>query len=98
MLNAAGELDADGKQLRTEQVRNAFSDFAQVWDMMFPVERFRFIQEVMRQATVFSDKVKIEYNTEGLKQTMRNAGEDARCERWWRIISIEKLPMQKPPF
>jgi len=47
-------------------------------DIMFPVERFRFIQEVIRQVTVFPDKVKIEYNTEGLKQTMRNAGEDAR--------------------
>ena len=78
VLNAAEDLDTDGKQLRTEQVRNAFSDFAQVWDMMFPVERFRFIQEVIRQVTVFPDKVKIEYNTEGLKQIMRKAGEDAR--------------------
>ena len=45
---------------------------------MFPVERFRFIQEVIRQVTVFPDKVKIEYNTEGLKQIMRNGEEDAR--------------------
>ena len=45
---------------------------------MFSVERFRFIHEVVRQVTVFPDKVKIEYNTEGLKQIMRNGEEDAR--------------------
>ena len=78
VLNAAEDLDADGKQMRTEQVRNAFSDFAQVWDVMFPVERFRFIQEVIRQVTVFPDKVKIEYNTQELEQVMLEVEEETR--------------------
>ena len=59
-------------------MQSAFSDFAKVWDVMFPVERYRFVREVVRQITVFPDKVKIEYNTHGLEQVMLEVEEEAR--------------------
>ena len=45
---------------------------------MFPVERYRFIREVVRQVTVFPDKVKIEYNTQELEQVMLEVEEETR--------------------
>ena len=78
VMNAAGELTVNGGRLKSEQVRSAFSDFAKVWDVMFPVERYRFIREVVRQVTVFPDKVKIEYNAQGLEQVMREDEEETR--------------------
>ena len=78
VMNAAGELTVNGGRLKATQVRSAFSDFAKVWDVMFPVERYRFIREVVRQVTVFPDQVKIEYNAQGLEQVMREAEEETR--------------------
>ena len=78
VMNAAGELTVNGKRLKSTQVQSAFSDFAKVWDVMFPVERYRFVREVVRQITVFPDKVKIEYNTHGLEQVMLEVEEEAR--------------------
>ena len=78
VMNAAGELTVNGKRLKSTQVQSAFSDFAKVWDVMFPVERYRFVREVVRQITVFPDKVKIEYNTHGLEQVMLEVEEETR--------------------
>ena len=38
-----------------------------VWDVMFPVERYKFINEVAEKITVHIDRVEIEYKTDGLE-------------------------------
>ena len=38
-----------------------------VWDVMFPVERYKFINEVVEKITVHIDRVEIEYKTDGLE-------------------------------
>ena len=78
VMNAAGKLAVNGRQLKSAQVRSAFSNFAKVWDVMFPIERYRFIREVVRQVMVFPDKVKIEYNTQELEQVMLEVEEETR--------------------
>jgi hypothetical protein len=38
---------------------------------MFPVERYKFIQTVIKKITLFRDQVKIEYNSEALSGLVR---------------------------
>ena len=45
-----------------------------VWDVMFPVERYKFINEVVEKITVHIDRVEIEYKTtDGLEAVITEA-------------------------
>ena len=66
ILSEAKELSKDGGKLTAEQVRKAFGDLGSVWKVMFPAERFKFIQTIIKKITVFRDQVKIEYNKKAL--------------------------------
>ena len=60
-------LDEHGKHLKLPAVQQAFDDLTNVWDVMFPVERYKFINEVVEKITVHIDRVEIEYKTDGLE-------------------------------
>ena len=79
VMQTAKEVDPAGKNLRSEQIRKAFGDLVPVWDVMFPVERYKFIREVIRKVTVFPEEVKIQYKAEGLAQVIRET-EEGRAE------------------
>ena len=66
VMSEAKELDPNGGNLTSEQVRKAFGDLGSVWKVMFPAERFKFIQTIIKKITVFRDQVKIEYNKKAL--------------------------------
>ena len=51
----------------------AFDDLTNVWDVMFPVERYKFINEVVEKITVHIDRVEIEYKTDGLEAVITEA-------------------------
>ena len=68
VMHSAAELDENGKRLKLNQVRTAFADLVKVWDVMFPVEQYKFIRSIIAGITVYPDKVKIEYDTAGLGQ------------------------------
>ena len=68
VMHSAAELDENGKRLKLNQVRTAFADLVKVWDVMFPVEQYKFIRSIIAGITVYPDKVKIEYDTAGLEQ------------------------------
>ena len=59
--------DEHGKHLKLPAVQQAFDDLTNVWDVMFPVERYKFINEVVEKITVHIDRVEIEYKTDGLE-------------------------------
>ena len=67
MMHQAAELDEHGKHLKLSTVQQAFDDLTNVWDVMFPVERYKFINEVVEKITVHIDRVEIEYKTDGLE-------------------------------
>ena len=54
-------------------VQQAFDDLTNVWDVMFPVERYKFINEVVEKITVHIDRVEIEYKTDGLETVITEA-------------------------
>ena len=59
-------VDKNGCNLTAEQVSKSFADLNAVWDHMYPVEKYKFIQIIIKKITVFRDKIKIEYNQEAL--------------------------------
>ena len=67
VMHQAAELDEHGKHLKLSTVQQAFDDLTNVWDVMFPVERYKFINEVVEKITVYIDRVEIEYKTDGLE-------------------------------
>ena len=50
-----------------ENKKATFDDLTNVWDVMFPVEQYKFINEVVKKITVHLDRVEIEYKTDGLE-------------------------------
>lgn len=63
----AGILGEAGKALESEQVHNALADLNSVWEVMFPVEQYKFIRSIVSRIIVYPDKVKIRYNIEGIE-------------------------------
>ncbi len=59
-------MDENGGNLTEADVGKAFTDLKEVWKVMFPVERYKFIQTIIKKITVFRDQIKIEYNKEAL--------------------------------
>ena len=50
VMHQAAELDEHGKHLKLSTVQQAFDDLTNVWDVMFPVERYKFINEVVKKS------------------------------------------------
>ena len=67
VLDEAKTLDG-GATLPLEKVREALADLVSVWDVMFPVERYRLVQSIVGRITVWPDKVKIRFNPAGLEE------------------------------
>ena len=66
VLSEAKGVDKNGCNLTAEQVSKSFADLNAIWDLMYPVEKYKFIQTVIKNITVFRDKIKIEYNQKAL--------------------------------
>ena len=62
ILSEAKSQSESGSNLTAGQVRKAFVDLNAVWKVMYPVERYKLIQTIIKKITVFRDQVKIEYN------------------------------------
>ena len=54
--------------LPLEKVREALADLVSVWDVMFPVERYRLVRCIVSRITVWPDKVRIRFNPAGLEE------------------------------
>jgi hypothetical protein len=70
VMHSAAELDENGRHLKLQQVQVAFADLVRIWEVMFPVERYKFIRTIIAGITVWPDKVAIEYNTQGLESVI----------------------------
>ena len=66
VLSEAKGVGKNGCNLTAEQVSKSFADLNAIWDLMYPVEKYKFIQTVIKSITVFRDKIKIEYNQKAL--------------------------------
>ena len=90
VMYQAAELDEHGKHLKLPTVQQAFDDLTNVWDVMFPVERYKFINEVVEKITVHLDWVEIEYKTDGLEAVITEAeasNEKKQLKDWSTAIS-----------
>ena len=69
-MHEAGGLDEYGRHLKLPAVQKAIDDLTNVWDVMFPMEKYKFINEIIAGITVFPDRVEIEYKTDGLESVI----------------------------
>lgn len=67
VMHEAEGLCEHGKHLKSKAISKAFEDMTAVWDVMFPVERYKFIRSVVESITVYTNRVEIEYKTDGLE-------------------------------
>ncbi len=67
VLDEAKTLDG-GATLPLEKLREALADLVSVWDVMFPVERYRLVRGIVARITVWPDKVRIRFNPAGLEE------------------------------
>ena len=70
----AGVMGVAGGALKSDEVIGALRNLRNVWEVMFPGEKHKFIHGIVKQMTVKPDEVRIEYNAEGLWQILREAG------------------------
>ena len=66
ILSEAKGLNPNGGSLTEDQIRKSFSTLSAVWDVMYPVEKYKLIRTIIKSITVFRDRIKIEYNKEAL--------------------------------
>ena len=66
ILSEAKGLNPNGGSLTEDQIRKSFSTLSAVWDVMYPVEKYKLIRTIIKSITVFRDHIKIEYNKEAL--------------------------------
>ena len=70
----AGVMGVAGGALKSDEVIGALRNLRNVWEVMFPGEKHKFIHGIVKRMTVKPDEVRIEYNAEGLRQILREAG------------------------
>ncbi len=70
----AALLGETGQALNTEQLQTVLKNIYGVWEVMCPVERCRLIQTVIKRITVYTNRLKIEPNTEGINTLLIEAG------------------------
>ena len=52
-------------------VRNACEDLSQIWEYLYPVEKFKLIRSIVREVKVFKEQMDIEYSLDGIGQLVR---------------------------
>ena len=48
VMDQAAESDEHGKYLKLPMVQQTFDDLSNVWDVIFPVEQYKFINELKK--------------------------------------------------
>jgi site-specific DNA recombinase len=74
VMSVAGDLAVNGRYLKSEEVTKILQNLRNVWDVMFPGEKHKFIRAIIERMTITPDEVRIEYNVQGLEQVMQEAG------------------------
>ena len=83
-------------------VRSACEDLSQIWEYLYPVEKFKLIRSIVREVKVFKEQMDIEYSLDGIGQLVREqavSGDDrggaaatAAVPKPPRSMRLERLP------
>ena len=68
-------LEADDEMsVRQEMTARAVAQLEQLWEVMVPTERYTLIHNIVNRIVVFKDRLKVEFNRDGMVKVLREAG------------------------
>ena len=71
MLRIWQELNDNGLEITEEQLRQRLENFAEIYDQLFPVEKYRLINLFVGKVEMFPNAAKIHIRTEGLQSFLQ---------------------------
>ena len=74
-------LEADDEMsVRQEMTARAVAKLEQLWEVMVPTERYALIHNIVSRIVVFKDRLKVEFNRDGMVKLLQEAGLEAAHE------------------
>ena len=64
----------DDMSVRQEMTVRAVAQLEQLWEVMVPTERYALIHNIVSRIVVFKDRLKVEFNRDGMVKVLREAG------------------------
>ena len=70
----------DAVSVRQEMTAQAVAKLEQLWEVMVPTERYALIHRIVSRIVVFKDRLKVEFNRDGMVKLLQEAGLEAAHE------------------
>ena len=70
----------DDMSVRQEMTARAVAQLEQLWEVMVPTERYTLIHNIVNRIVVFKDRLKVEFNRDGMVKLLQEAGLEAAYE------------------
>ena len=70
----------DDMSIRQEMTARAVARLEQLWEVMVPTERYALIHRIVSRIVVFKDRLKVEFNRDGMVKLLQEAGLEAAHE------------------
>ena len=70
----------DDAGIRQELVMQAVAKLDELWEVMAQTERYALIHDIVSRIVVFKDRLKVEFNRDGMVKLLREAGLEAAHE------------------
>ena len=64
----------DDAGIRQELVMQAVAKLDELWGVMAPTERYALVHDIVSRIVVFKDRLKVEFNRDGMVKLLREAG------------------------
>ena len=64
----------EDSSVRQQMLMKAVSNLQQLWEVMVPTERYALIHRIVSRVVVFKDRLKVEFNRDGMVKLLQEAG------------------------
>ena len=69
--------DDNGRSIRQEVMMTLVAKLEQLWEVMVPTERYSLIHKIVSRIVVFEDRLRVEFNRDGVVKLLQEAGMEA---------------------
>jgi hypothetical protein len=69
--------DDNGGSIRQEMMVKLVANLEQLWEVMVPTARYSLIHKIVSRIVVFEDRLRVEFNRDGVVKLLQEAGMEA---------------------
>ena len=69
--------DDNGGSIRQEVMVKLVANLEQLWEVMVPTERYSLVHKIVSRIVVFEDRLRVEFNRDGVVKLLQEAGMEA---------------------